>query len=137
MASRPLAELFERQARRWALERRAGMPTARGAVVSIARQPWTGGEEVAARVAGWLDYGLFGLAELQELARDPVLRERLVAGLEPAARAAAEQRASALFRELDPAEVRELAAVVAALGERGMAVVVGRGALSVLPAERT
>lgn len=137
MASRPLAELFERQARRWELERRAGMPAARGAVVSISRQPWADGEEVAARVAGWLDYGLFGLAELQELARDPVLRERLVAGLEPAARAEVERRASALFRELDPAEVRDLAAVVAALGERGMAVVVGRGALSVLPAERT
>jgi hypothetical protein len=137
MAAKPLAELFERQARRWAIEGRAGMPAPRGAVVSISRQPWAGGDEVAERVAGWLDYGLFGLEALRELARDPSLRDRLVADLEPAARAAVESRARLLFDDPDPAEVREVAAVVAALGERGMAVVVGRGALSVLPLERT
>ncbi|HSJ95668.1 MAG TPA: cytidylate kinase-like family protein [Myxococcota bacterium] len=137
MAAKPLAELFERQARRWAIERRAGMPAPRGAVVSISRQPWAGGDEVAERVAGWLDYGLFGLDHLRELARDPSLRDRLVADLEPAARTAIEERARLLFGELDEAEVREVASVVAALGERGMAVVVGRGAIAVLPRERT
>lgn len=137
MAAKPLVELFERQARRWAIEGRAGMPAPRGAVVSISRQPWAGGDEVAEQVAGWLDYGLFGLEALRELARDPSLRDRLVADLDPAARAAVEARAALLFDDPDPAEVREVAAVVAALGERGMAVVVGRGAISVLPRERT
>jgi hypothetical protein len=137
MGGKPLAELFERQARRWELERRAGMPAPRGAVVSVARQPWAGGDEVAERVAGWLDYGLFGLEALRALAGDPALRERLVADLDPAARSAVEQRARLLFDELDAAEVREVASVVAALGERGMAVVVGRGAIAVLPSERT
>jgi len=137
MAAKPLAELFERQARRWAIEGRAGMPAPRGAVVSVSRQPWAGGDEVAERVAGWLDYGLFGLEALRELARDPGLRDRLVADLEPATRAAVEARAGLLFDDPDPAEVREVAGVVAALGERGMAVVVGRGAISVLPRERT
>jgi cytidylate kinase len=137
MAAKPLAELFERQARRWEIERGAGMPAPRGAVVSVSRQPWAGGDEVAERVAGWLDYGLFGLDALRELARDARLRDRLVADLEPTVRATVEARARRLFGELDPVEVREVASVVAALGERGMAVVVGRGAISVLPHERT
>lgn len=137
MAAKPLDELFERQARRWAIEGRAGMPGSRGAVVSVSRQPWAGGDAIAERVAGWLDYGLFGLDALRELARDAALRDRLVGPLAPDVRAAIEARARLLFRDLDPAEVREVAGVVAALGERGMAVVVGRGAISVLPRERT
>jgi hypothetical protein len=137
MAAKPLAELFERQARRWAIERGAGMPASRGAVVSVSRQPWAGGDEVAERVAAWLDYGLFGLEALRALAADPALRDRLVADLAPAARAAVEERARLLFDGIEPAELRGIASVVAALGERGMAVLVGRGAISVLPRERT
>lgn len=137
MAAKPLAELFERQARRWAIAGGAGMPASRGAVVSVSRQPWAGGDAVAERVAGWLDYGLFGLDELRELARDPDLRDRLVGPLAPEVRAAIEARTRAVFGDLDPVEARELAGVVAALGERGMAVVVGRGAIPILPRERT
>jgi hypothetical protein len=137
MAAKPLDELFERQARRWAIEGRAGMPASRGAVVSVSRLPWADGDAVAERVAGWLDYGLFGLDALRELARDARLRDRLIGPLAPEVRAAIESRARLLFNELDPAEVREVAGVVAALGERGMAVVVGRGAISILPRERT
>jgi hypothetical protein len=137
MGAKPLAELFERQARRWAIERGAGMPAPRGAVVSVSRQPWARGDEVAERVAAWLDYGLFGLEALRALADDPGLRERLVADLAAPARAAVEERVRALFEGLAAAELREVARVLAALGERGMAVVVGRGAISVLPRERT
>jgi cytidylate kinase len=137
MAAKPLAELFERQARRWEIEQGAGMPAPRGAVVSVSRQPWAGGDEIAERVAGWLDYGLFGLESLRELAGDPALRDRLVADLDPGARAAIEARARLLFDGLEKAALRGVASVVAALGERGMAVVVGRGAISLLPRERT
>lgn len=137
MAAKPLAELFERQARRWEIEHGAGMPTSRGAVVSVSRQPWAEGDAVAERVAEWLDYGLFGLDALRALAADPALRARLVADLAPPERAAIEERARLLFDEIEASEVRAVASVVAALGERGMAVVVGRGAISVLPRERT
>mgnify|MGYP001197171596 CR=1 FL=1 len=137
MADQPLAKLFERQAARWAIEGRAGMPLPRGAVVSISRLPFSGGDEVAERVAAWLDYGLFGLDALRQIARDPALRAKLAADLAPPALAAIEARVQQVFGALGEAELRNLAAVVATLGERGMAVVVGRGALSILPRERT
>lgn len=137
MTAKSLAELFERQARRWAIEGGAGMPAPRGAVVCVARQPWAGGDEVAERVAAWLDYGLFGLDALRALAADPMLRDRLVADLAPAARTAIEARARLLFEGLEASEARAVANVLAAIGERGMAVVVGRGAISALPDERT
>lgn len=137
MPAKALAELFERQASRWAIESRAGMPRLRGAVVSISRQPFSGGDELAERVAAWLDYGLFGLEALREIARDPLLRQQLAANLDAAVRGAIEERLRIVFGALGEAELREVAAVVATLGERGMAVVVGRGVLSILPRERT
>lgn len=137
MAAKPLAELFERQERRWEIERRAGMPAPRGAVVSISRQPWALGDEVAERVAAWLDYGLFGLETLREIAREPSLRARLEADLEPSSRAAIAARLRQILGAVEEQELRDVAAVVAVLGERGMAVVVGRGALSILPEQRT
>lgn len=137
MDAKPLSELFERQASRWSIEGRAGMPRLRGAVVSISQLPHAGGDEIAARVAAWLDYGLFGLDTLREIARDPGLRTKLAADLEPAVSRAIESRVQQLFGALGQAELRDLAGVLATLGERGMAVVVGRGALSILPRERT
>ena len=137
MAGKPLSELFERQASRWSIEGRAGMPILRGAVVSISQLPYAGGDEIAARVAAWLDYGLFGLDTLREIARDPGLRTQLAADLEPAVSRAIEARVQQLFGALGQVERRDLAGVLATLGERGMAVVVGRGALSILPRERT
>jgi cytidylate kinase len=137
MAAKPLSELFERQAMRWSIEGRAGMPLLRGAVVSVSRLPFSGGDEVADRVASWLDYGLFGLDTLREIAHDPGLRTQLAADLDPALLHAIAARVEQVFGALGQAELRNLAGVLATLGERGMAVVVGRGALSILPRERT
>ncbi len=137
MAAKPLSELFERQASRWSIEGRAGMPRLRGAVVSISPLPYAGGDDVAARVAAWLDYGLFGLETLRKIAKDPGLRTQLSADLDPTLLQAIETRVQQLFGALGQAELRELASVLATLGERGMAVVVARGALSILPRERT
>ncbi len=137
MAAKPLSELFERQALRWSIEGRAGMPRLRGAVVSISRLPFSGGDEVADRVASWLDYGLFGLDTLREIAHDPALRTQLAADLDPALLHAIEARVEQVFGALGQAQLRDLTGVLATLGERGMAVVVGRGALSILPRERT
>jgi cytidylate kinase len=134
-----LAQLFERQQRRWEIDRRAGMPQPRGAVVSVSALPGSGGEAVAQRVAEWLDYGLFGLEAMRDIASDPALRSMLATDLEPAALEAVEARVRfVLGATPEPgADLREMARVVATLGERGMAVVVGRAASAVLPPART
>jgi cytidylate kinase len=134
-----LAQLFERQRKRWEIERRAGMPQPRGAVVSISQLPGSGGEAVAQRVAEWLDYGLFGIEAMRDIAADPALRSLLAVDLEPAALEAVEARVRLVLGDTpEPgADLRQMARVVATLGERGMAVVVGRAASAVLPPART
>jgi cytidylate kinase len=139
MAGEGLAQLFERQRRRWEIDRRAGMPRPRGAVVSISQLPASGGEEIARRVAEWLDYGLFGLDAMREIAADPGLRGVLSHELEPSSLEAIEARVRQVFGAVSEheASLHGVARVVATLGERGMAVVVGRGSSAILPSART
>jgi hypothetical protein len=127
--------LLERQARRWAIERGAGMPAPRGPLVAFSRWPGSLGDEVAARVAAWLDYGFFDAETVDQLAERADLRERLEAGLDAAAREAIAARVAAA-RGRAPGAPEALVAVVMTLGERGMAVVLGRGAAALLPPER-
>jgi Cytidylate kinase-like family len=139
VAADGLQQLVERQARRWAIDRRAGMPHPRGPCVAISRLPASGGDEVAARVAEWLDYGLFGLDGIDRLAADPSLRTRLQGDLAPEVRAAIESRVSQAFGDRAFAEspyLRSVVSIVATLGERGMAVVLGRGATAILTPQR-
>lgn len=130
-----LTSLLARQARRWQIEAGEGMPRPHAPIVALSRWAGSEGEAVAERVAAWLDYGVFGAAEVDRIAADPSLRSALRADLDP-------ERAKALDDLIARAALRapgappELVEVVATLGVRGMAVVVGRGAAALLPPER-
>jgi len=140
MSADQLAQLFERQAGRWEIDDRAGMPRPRGPVVALSRLPASGGDEVARRVAEWLDYGFFGIEIVEGIARDPALRERLEADLGAVVLAAIDARVREVFARGSLGEgeaLRNLVRVVATLGERGMAVLLGRGAVAILSPART
>jgi cytidylate kinase len=130
-----IGALLDRQSRRWQIDQGAGMPRSRGPVVACSR--WSGalGEEVAARVAEWLDYGLFGPEALDRLAADAEQRRRLAAGLDEAARRAVDAQIETVMTRM-PAAPRALVESVATLGARGMAVLLGRGAAAILPSSR-
>ncbi len=130
-----LSDLLDRQARRWKIEGGAGMPQPRGPLVAVSRWAGAFGDEVASRVAEWLDYGLFGAASIDRVAAEPELQARLEEGIDAAQRAAVEARIATVLASAPAAPVG-LVRVVATLGERGMAVVLGRGAASILPSAR-
>lgn len=134
-----LDALIERQSRRWAIGGGAGMPQPRGPCVSIARAPQAGGREISARVAAFLDYGLFGREEIDGIAASWSLRGRLAEGLDDAALRRVEDRAAKAVQCSDEAArsvVQRAAEVVSLLGERGMAVLLGRGSTALVPTER-
>jgi hypothetical protein len=130
-----LEKLLDRQARRWQIEGGAGMPQPRGPLVAVSRWAGAYGDEVASRVAAWLDYGLFGPASIDRLAAEPELAAHLILGLDAAQLAAVDARVAAVMASA-PAAPAGLVRAVATLGERGMAVVLGRGAASILPSTR-
>jgi hypothetical protein len=130
-----LEALLERQGRRWQIEQGAGMPQPRGPVVACSRWAGACGEEVAARVAAWLDYGFFGAETLDRIAAAASLRARLAAGLDEAAIGQIAAQVDATLARL-PGAPRPLVEIAFTLGWRGMAVVLGRGAAAILPASR-
>ena len=130
-----IADLLARQARRWQIEGGAGMPQPRGPLVAFSRWAGAYGDEVAGRVAEWLDYGFFGPETIDRLAAEPALSAHLEANLDIAQRDAIDERVTAVLRKA-PGAPPGLVRVVATLGERGMAVLLGRGAASILPSAR-
>ena len=139
MGELDLEALLERQSRRWAIGGGEGMPQPRGPVVAMSRLPQAGGRALAKRVAEWLDYGLFGREEVEAIAENWSLRGRLADGMGVAAQRRVEDRARDAVRcsaaPHGDATLRS-AEVVSLLGERGMAVLLGRGATALVPVER-
>ncbi len=134
-----LEALLERQQRRWAIGGGEGMPQPRGPVVAMSRLPQAGGRALANRVAAWLDYGLFGRAEIDAIAANWALRGRLADGLGVEEQRRVEERAEREVRCTDAGRASptlRAAEVVSLLAERGMAVLLGRGATALVPPER-
>jgi len=133
--------LIERQAARWNLARRvAGVEGERPPRPSIAfsRLPYSEGDEIAERVANALDFGLFGKAVLEQIAREQSVADQLVVGLEERVRGVIERYIVELFRSRVATQdeaFSQVLKILGTIGRRGAAVIVGRGAAYVLPVE--
>jgi hypothetical protein len=128
-------DLLARQTRRWQIEGGAGMPQPRGPLVAFSRWAGAYGDEVATRVAEWLDYGFFGAETIERLAAEPGLLAQLEDDLDATQRETVAARVATVLRYA-PAAPPGLVRVIATLGERGMAVLLGRSAASILPSAR-
>jgi len=139
MSEPDLEALLERQSRRWAIGGGEGMPQPRGPVVAMSRLPQAGGRALASRVAAWLDYGLFGRAEVDAIASNWSLRGRLAEGMSVETQRRVEKRAREAVQCAQAPQggaTLRSAEIVSLLGERGMAVLLGRGATALVPPER-
>jgi cytidylate kinase len=137
-----IEHLIERQAARWAVAQRASTaeaPPVPRPCVAISRLPYAGGLEVAERVAATLDYGVFAGNIVEEIVTEHGGARALGADLDERARNAIERLVADLFRSHVPTEderIRQVVQLVATIGQRGAAVVVGRGAAYLLGPER-
>jgi cytidylate kinase len=131
--------LANRQMRRWELQH----PAAGGALrpspcVAISRTPGAGGAEVGQRVAQWLDYGFFGQAIVDEIAREVGVDHWVVKGLDERVRTAIDRYVADTFTHRAFTEddyMWHVSRTIATLGRRGSAVIVGRGAAFLLGQE--
>lgn len=138
--ARSLGDLVTAQVLRWqAQERRPPAPNKRPCI-AISRLPGSGAAELGQRVADALGYGFFDIEIVDQIARASGTRRELVADLDERVRAGIERWVADTLRvhAFDESDyLRELLRTLATLSERGQAVVLGRGAAFVLPAERT
>jgi cytidylate kinase len=106
--------------------------------VAISRLPFAGGGEVAERVATALDYGLFGGNVVDAIVTEHGGASALGADMDELAHSAIERLVADLFRHVptEDERARRVVHLVATIGQRGAAVIVGRGAAYLLGPER-
>jgi len=130
--------MVDREVRRWDAARKA-RGARRGPCVAISRLPWSGGSELARRLAEQLDYGLFDREILDRIEREHAVQRSLLEGLDERARGVIERYVIDVVRPslfTERRYLKHLARTIGALGEQGAAVIVGRGAPFILPADR-
>lgn len=132
-------EIVQRQFRSWERSRRSRGAEPPKPCVALSRLPGAGAAELGQRLAERLGYAFFGIEIVDHIARETGLRHELVRGLDEHVRSAIDRYVGDAFRAERFTESDYLAHVVrtvASLGERGAAVILGRGSPFILPPER-
>jgi cytidylate kinase len=134
-----LDELVQRQFRSWERNRRSRGAEAPLPCVALSRLPGAGAAELGRRLAERLGYAFFGIEIVDRIARETGLRHGLIEGVDEHIRNAIDRYLVDAFRRERFSEsdyLRHVVSTVASIGERGAAVILGRGSQFILPAER-
>lgn len=111
-----------------------------GLTVALSREAGARGGTIGRRVARKLNWPIYDQELLEYMAQDGVVRQGLIDNLSAPALAWVEHHLERLLREQNLSQhpaIINLARVVLGLGANGEAVVIGRGAGSILPRQST
>ncbi|HPL62183.1 MAG: cytidylate kinase-like family protein [Syntrophales bacterium] len=132
-------QLVEEQIQRWTTmgreKKKKPYP-----VVTISREAGSGGREVARYLAEYLKLDLYGSRIVSEVAKSAKMSTAVVETLDEKGRSMLEDWISILETEKNLwgyEYLRHLTKVIGTIGRHGRAVIVGRGAHLILPAEET
>ncbi len=117
-----------------------GEPGPRGLTVAVTREAGSRGGTIARRVGKQLGWQVYNQELLEYLAQERHLGRELFEGLDSKATAWIEEHLQRLLREQNlsqHASLADVARVVLAIGVRGEAVILGRGAGCILPTRST
>lgn len=138
---RSIEQLVDEQVKKWEFnhkEKPAGTTTF--SVVTVSRDPGSGGKLIAKGIAETLGYDLFHQEVIHEMARSAKVSSRILESLDEKALSMLDDWVSAVVhkKHLWPDEyLQHLLKVIGTIGKHGKAVMVGRGANFVLPPEST
>jgi cytidylate kinase len=130
--------LIEEQVRRWEILRKEKRQAKTLPVITLSREPGSGGKFVAKAVAERLGLELFHQEIINAMAENADTTARIIRTLDERSLSMIEDWVSAAIseRHLWPDDVsRVLMRVIGTIGRHGKAVIVGRGANFILPPE--
>ncbi len=135
-----IPQIIEDQVHRWQIQQQE-KPEEKAivTVVTVSREPGSGGRIVAQNLAARLGFEVFHQEVLHEMAKRAEVSNQLLATLDERGLSILEDWISSLIddRHLWPDQyLRHLMNVIGTIGKHGRAVVVGRGANFVLPPEQ-
>lgn len=139
MAIHNLGLLINRQIRRWDLQHPVGQVETPPPCVALSRLRGSGAGELGRMVAEWLDYGFFDREIVEWIGRQEGVQLQLVEGLDERVRNTIDRYVVDAFQRHSFTEsdyLRDLVRILVTLGNRGMAVIAGRGAPFILPPDR-
>ena len=135
-----IPRIIEEQVQRWQIMQKEGKEEKEGiSIVTVSREPGSGGRIVAARLAEKLGIDILHQEVINEMAKSADVSEKLVETLDERGLSTLEDWISSLVhkRHLWPDRyMQHLMKVVGTIGKHGRAVVVGRGANFILPPEK-
>jgi cytidylate kinase len=140
--NRSLTSMVEEQLTKWKsanMERKV-VKTKPGPVITISREPGTGGSEIARRLADGLKMDLVGAQIIQKIAESADISEKVIESLDEKQITRRDDWLSSLFetRHLWVDDyLRHLTKVIGTFGKQGNFVIVGRGSQYILPPEDT
>ena len=135
-----IPQIVEEQVHRWQIQQKE-IPEEKATVpvVTVSREPGSGGRIVAQRLSARLGFQVFHQEVLHEMANRAEVSKQLLATLDERGLSILEDWISSLVhdRHLWPDQyLQHLMKVIGTIGEHGRAVVVGRGANFILPPEQ-
>ena len=135
-----ITKLVEEHVHRWQIARAESHEEKKGvSIITLSREPGSGGRIVAARLAARLGIDIFHQEVIHEMAKSASVSEKLLETLDERGLSLLEDWISSLVYEryLWPDEyLQHLMKVIGTIGNHGRAVIVGRGANFVLPHEK-
>jgi cytidylate kinase len=139
MTGKALEKLVDEQVKKWEMIRSEKKAEERGvSVITVSREPGSGGRIVAERLAESLSFDLFHKEIIDEMAKSSQTSSRLLETLDEKTLSVLEDWISTLVnkKHLWPDQyLKQLMNVIGTIGKQGGAVIVGRGANFVLPPE--
>jgi cytidylate kinase len=138
---RSVEQMIDEQVKKWGFDHR-DKPSRTPAVtmVTVSREPGSGGRLIAQGIAEVLNFDMFHQNVIHEMAKSADVSARIVASLDENGLSMLEDWISAVVhqRHLWPDEyLQHLLKVIGTIGKHGQAVIVGRGANYVLPLNLT
>ncbi len=138
---RSIEQIVDEQVKKWgfSLKEKPAQTTA-VTMVTVSREPGSGGKLIAKGIAECLQFDLFHQEMIHEMALSAKVSARMLESLDEKGLSMIEDWISAVVNQqhLWPDEyLQHLLKVVSAIGRHGNAVLVGRGANFILPLEKT
>jgi len=138
--TRSIEQIVEEQVRRWQIIRTEEKKAdERISVITISREPGSGGNILAERLSKQLEFDLFYQEFIHKMAESAHVSVRLLETLDEKGASVLEEWISSLVdkRHLWPDRyLQHLMKIIGTIGKHGRAVIVGRGANFVLPPEK-
>jgi cytidylate kinase len=138
--TRSTEQIIEEQVRRWQIiQKEEKKEKERISVITISREPGSGGNILAKRLSEQLDFDLFYQEFIHDMAESAQVSVRLFETLDEKGVSVLEEWISSLVdrRHLWPDRyLQHLMKIIGTIGKHGRAVVVGRGGNFVLPPDK-